>query len=62
MKVNIQLEDFQATFPSLLDKEQFEAIGTDEPGTWIIRKKIVPKTSEQIATELKEPIQQNDGE
>lgn len=52
MKVNIQLEDFQATFPSLLDKELYEAIGTNEPGTWLVRKKVVPKTSEQIAEEL----------
>lgn len=40
MKLNIILEDFIADFPHLLDKERFEAIKTDEVGTWIVRKKI----------------------
>jgi len=38
MKVNIQLEDFQATFPSLV-KDCYTVIGTEEAGTWIVRKK-----------------------
>lgn len=39
MKVNIVLEDLQAEFPHLIDKDRFEVVETKEQGTWIVRKK-----------------------
>ena len=39
MKINIVLEDLQAEFPHLIDKDRFECVETKEVGTWIVRKR-----------------------
>lgn len=41
MKINIVLQDLQAEFPHLIDKERFECVETKEVGTWIVRKRSV---------------------
>ena len=45
MKINILLQDLQAEFPHLIDKERFEVVETKEEGTWIVRKKQISYTT-----------------
>ena len=54
MKINIVLQDLQAEFPHLIDKQRFEVVETKEPGTWIVRKREVV-----LGTETTQSIELN---